>query len=76
MRFPTWLTVGLKGVGHAFIGGAANALIAANIAPESFNFGAQWKQTATLALTGGVIAVAYYLRQPPYPTTPTQGGQS
>lgn len=59
----------LKGLIAAFISAAANSLTAAVVAPESFNFGSQWKHTATLALVGGIVSAAAYLKQSPLPET-------
>jgi hypothetical protein len=59
MNFPTWA----RNVIAAFIYGAANAISAVAVAPETFNLGAQWKKTLAMALVGGVLSAARYLEK-------------
>lgn len=59
------------GLVAVFIGGVANSIAAVAVAPESFNLGAQWRQTLTFALISGIISAAAYLKASPLPTLPT-----
>lgn len=61
----------LKGLLAAFIGAAANGVTASAIAPESFNLGAQWKNTLMFAGASGVFAAAGYLKKSPLPEMKT-----
>lgn len=69
------LAVWLHGLGAAFIGGAANSIVVAQIVPEAVNFGSQWKKAAAVAVASGVISAAFYLKLSPLPgllrSTPT-----
>ena len=58
----------LKGLAAAFIGGAANAVTATVVAPESFNLTPDGlKRTGVLALVSGGVSAATYLKQSPVP---------
>ena len=51
----------------AIISGAANAVVASLVAPETFNLGEGISNLGTLALFGGLLGLANYLKQSPIP---------
>lgn len=57
----------LKGLLAAVIGGVANAIPAAIIAPESFNFDEGLAKLASMTFASGVLSAAFYLKQSPLP---------
>jgi len=57
----------IKGIISAAIGGAANTVAAAGIAPETFNFGDGLSKLGLMAGAGAFLAVANYLKQSPLP---------
>jgi len=48
------------------IGGAANAITAALVAPESFNFGEGIDKLGAMAVGGALLAAAMYLKKVRY----------
>lgn len=60
----------------AAIGGAANAICAAIVAPESFNVSDSEgiRKLTNLAIVSGIVAVATYLKQSPLPYYDFEGG--
>lgn len=69
MNWQTWL----YGLGSALIGGAANSIVAAVVAPESFNFNEGLSKLVTMAVAGAIMSAAAYLKQSPLPP---KGGTS
>jgi hypothetical protein len=65
MNWENWV----KGLVSAAIGGAANAIVAAGVAPETFNFNEGAMKLLTMAGAGALLAVANYLKQSPLPKT-------
>ena len=63
MKTKIWL----KGLMSAFIGGAATAFCAMQIAPETFNINAQWHNLVKLVLFAGLTHAAFYLKKSPLP---------
>ena len=59
--------VWLHGLGAAIITGAASALTASAVAPETFNFGSGLKKLAILAAVNGITGAAAYLKNSPLP---------
>ena len=59
--------VWLKGLISVTIGGAANAITAAIVAPESFNFEAGIGKLGAMAGGGALLAAAMYLKKSPLP---------
>lgn len=57
----------IKGILSAAIGGAANTIVAAGIAPDTFNFGDGLPKLMMMAGAGALLAVANYLKQSPLP---------
>jgi hypothetical protein len=57
----------LKGLVAAFIGGAANAVTATIVAPESFNFNEGLGKVFQLSLVSGLVSAALYLKKSPVP---------
>jgi len=63
MKWNKWV----KGLISAAIGGAANTIVAAGIAPETFNLGEGLPKLLAMAGAGALLAVANYLKQSPLP---------
>lgn len=57
----------LKGLLAAVIGGIANAVPVAIIAPESFNFHEGLPKLASVTFASALISAAFYLKQSPVP---------
>jgi hypothetical protein len=55
----------LKGLVSAAIGGAANAVTAAIVAPDTFNLAEGGAKLAMMAATGSILSVAMYLKSSP-----------
>lgn len=55
------------GLGSAAIGGAATAVLAMVVEPGTFNFEGGLASLAKLAVGGGLINAAMYLKQSPLP---------
>lgn len=60
------MSIWLKGLIAAFIGGGANLITQLISDPASFDTG-QWKKVLSMALVGAVLAVAAYLKASPLP---------
>ena len=65
----TWV----HGLIGAAIGGAANSLSAAVIAPETFNLGKGLAQLGQLTACSAIISAALYLKQMPLPAIKENG---
>lgn len=59
--------VWLHGLIAAFIGGGANAIAAAAIAPDEFNLNTGLRKLGILFLVSGILNAAGYLKQSPVP---------
>ena len=64
----TWIKW-FKGLVSAAIGGAANAVTASIVSPETFNFGDGLNKMLVMAGAGSLLAAAMYLKQSPLPET-------
>lgn len=60
----------LRGLGSAFIGGAATAITTTVVAPETFNFGDGLKKLLQVSIASGIINAAFYLKKSPLPDDP------
>lgn len=58
----------LIGLFSALIGGGANSITVIVIDPMQFNFGEGLKKLCMVAIVGGILAGAAYLKQQPMPT--------
>ncbi len=63
MNWKHWL----KGLWAAFIGGAATAFAATQVAPLAFNFGDGLHALMKMAFFSGLLNAAFYLKQSPVP---------
>ena len=61
------LTVWIKGLVSAGIGGGANVVTTMVVAPEEFNLDTGLPKVAAAAGIGALIAVANFLKQSPLP---------
>lgn len=66
------ITVWIKGLAAAVIGGVANSIVLTIANPVNFNLGEGLNNLLTVAATSAIIAAAAYLKKSPLPNVEGQ----